>query len=91
MKTFLSDGGPAFPSQAWHMKRWAEIINNARDMTDATYAINLILKEIPGIVNIHQRKERAVQFRAECKRRKDWNLGPSLDRATHRGITSSIF
>ena len=64
MKTFSTDGGPAFASQAWHMKRWADCINNARDMTDCTYAINLIMKEILSVVNIHQRKEKAVQSKS---------------------------
>ena len=50
-------------------------------MTDTTYAINLIVVEILKVVNIHQRKGRAVQNRSECKRRQDWSLGPSLDRA----------
>ena len=80
MKIFVSGGGPLLESQAWHMKRWADVINGARDMTDTTYAINLIVVKIPKVVNIHQRKNRAVQYRNECKRRQDWSLGPSLDR-----------
>ena len=81
MKTFVSDGGPLFESQGWHLRRWADVINGARDMTDTTYAINLIVADIPKVVNIHQRKDRALQCRNECKSRRDWSLGPSLDRA----------
>ena len=77
----MTDGGPLFDHAKWYIDKWAKSINLARDMTDATYALDMILMKIPEVPNIHQRKNRASEYRKANKGRRDWVLGDSLDKA----------
>ena len=67
------------------IKKFAEIINSARDQTDLVWAVHEIAVVIPAIKNLPQRKAAAAKSIADWKaKQKQFDLGKSLSDALAR-------
>ena len=78
LKQIGQDGGTEICSLAFRVHKFSETITALRDLTNLTDSLNTIVKTLPEISNIHQRKAAALAFLNKTKGRKDWAAGPSV-------------